>query len=191
MASEQHDLRGWAALASLLAVVSQPILAIDLETRVGALEARLQSLTRRVQAMEAVLKQGAGQASISAAPKGEPVWVLSDYVGASPFRVLHKTLDRSSGRVDLLLDVVSAPPDKGLWQSVQRGAPVPLALTLDPQQADPSQLLRLHLERATNFEPGSRIHVSARIDPGQARLVRQIRVEHVEATGTESEQARP
>jgi hypothetical protein len=151
---------------------------IDPETRIDGLEARLEGLTRRVQALETLLKgSGPGNAA-SSAPKGEPIWDLDDYSRESPFQVIQRTLDREVGRVDLLLGVTGPIPDLPDWAKLEKGAPVPLLLTLDLGDGVAASPLPLTLERGARLEPGSRLHVSAQLEPSLAKRVRQIRVGH-------------
>jgi hypothetical protein len=171
----------------LLLAAARPVSAIDLETRLDGLEARLEALTRRVQAIEGVLKEGTADLSTPAAAKGEPVWTFDDYLEGTPLRVLQRNLDRDSGRLDLLLDVVSPLPDPAQWQELRKGTPVPLAITLWPVGDGAGYPIRLLVERATSIAPGSRIHLHAQVPADEARLVRKIRVGHV----TEAESTRP
>lgn len=151
---------------------------IDPETRIDGLEARLEGLTRRVQALETLLKEsGLGNAA-SSAPKGEPIWELDDYSREDPFQVIQRTLDRETGRVDLLLSVTAPIPDLADWAKLEKGAQVPLLLTLDLGDGQAASHLPLRLERATRLEPGSRLHVSAQLEPSVAKRARQIRVGH-------------
>jgi hypothetical protein len=92
---------------------------------------------------------------------------------------LQQELDRTSGRVDLLLDVVAQLPDTERWPPADRGQQVPLVLIAEPAYPGPGTSatpIPLVLERATRIVPGARIHVSARLDPTEAQSVRRIRV---------------
>lgn len=151
------------------------------ETRINGLEARLEGLTRRVQALETLLKESGPGSAVRPAPKGEPTWELDDYSRENPFQVIQRSLDRDTGHVDLLLSVVAPIPDLASWAGVPKGEPVPLLLTPDLDDGGAASPLPLRLERATRLEPGSRLHVSAQLEPGLARRVREIRVEHAGA----------
>lgn len=155
-----------------------PALAADLETRIDGLEARLEGLTRRVQALETVLKESGPDSARTAAPKGEPSWELDDYSRESPLQVVQRDLDRETGRVDLLLSVTGPIPDAAAWSSLEKGTPVPILITLDLGGGATGDPLPLRLERATSLEPGSRIHLSAQLEPGVAKRVHQIQVTH-------------
>ncbi len=162
-----------------LASAAEPIRAesrIDMDTRVEALEARLDALTRRVTGLETAIKETGGGAAAAPGTKGEPAWVFDTYVQGSPFRVLQKELDRTSGRVDVLLDVVAQLPDKDRWPAAAQGQPVPLVLIAEMAYRGPGAPIPLVLERATRIVPGARIHLSARLDPAEAQSVRRIRV---------------
>ena len=169
----------------LLAAGPLPAEEIETETRIDGLEARLEGLTRRVQALESLLKEaGRGNASVST-PKGEPAWELDDCSRESPFQVIQRSLDRETGRVDLLLSVTAAIPDLASWAAVTKGDPVPLLLTPDLGDGGPAVPLPLRLERATRLEPGSRVHVSAQLEPGIATRVRLLRVGQTAPAGTD------
>lgn len=175
--------RPWAlgTLCLPLLLCAAPLAAaeIDPATRIDGLEARLEGLTRRVQALETLLKEsGPGNAGNSA-PKGEPTWDLDNYCRENPFQVIQRNLDRATGRIDLLLSVTAPIPDLADWIKLEKGAPVPLRLTLDLDDGQAASPLPLRLERAIRLEPGSRLHVSAQLEPSLAKRVRQIRVGHV------------
>jgi hypothetical protein len=174
-----------AAWLLLLLAAAGPLASdeIDPLTRIDGLEARLEGLTRRVQALETVLRESGPLASAAPTVKGEPSWELDDYSRTSPFQVLQKGLDRQSGRLDLLLDVVAPIPDLADWSSVDRGEAVPLMLIGDTGDGEALAPVRLRLERATRFDPGARLHLSAQLEPGVAERVRRIRIVHVSAEG--------
>lgn len=172
--------RAFGPLGLIILGVTSPVPAqeIDPRTRIDGLEARLEGLTRRVQALETLLKESVLSGSKAAAPKGEPTWELDTYVRESPFQVIQRSLDRETGRVDLLLNVTAPIPDQAAWAGLEKGAPVPLLLTPDLGEASPASPLPLRLERATRLEPGSRIHVSLQLEPGVAKRIHQIQVSH-------------
>lgn len=159
---------------------------IDAGTRLEGLEVRLEALTRRVQALETVLKEMGPGSSPTAAQEGEPVWEFDAYVEDTPFNVLQRSFDRKTGRVDLLLDVVAQLPDADRWASKARGAPVPLTLTADRGDGGTGRTQPLRLERASQIMPGARLHVSAALDPADAKLVRRLRIVH-ESQGPSAE----
>lgn len=161
----------------ILALATAPaVQAIDTDTRLEALEARLESLTRRVAALEALLKDTAPDRLGASTQSGEPAWELDDYTGTAPFRVLHRSLDRDTGRVDILLDVTGPVPDRTLWESLAAGDPVPLVIAYEsgPDAGE----TQLRLERATRFDPGARVHVSVELPPDRAATARMLRVSH-------------
>jgi hypothetical protein len=162
---------------------SSPALAIDLDTRVDGLEARLESLTRRVAAIETLLKEGGQASAPSAGAKGEPAWDFDDYTQASPFRVLQRSFDRTNGRVDLLLDVVEPIPDAETWAAASRDQAVPLHLIADIGDGATARPVPLKLERATRITPGARLHVTVQLNPQSAKLVRRIRIAHAPGSG--------
>ena len=180
-----RPLNGLASSAALcLALVAGSADAaegIDPNTRLEGLEVRLDALTRRVQALETMLKQAGPGVGRPTGPKGEPVWDFDDYTQGSPFNVLQQSLDRTNGRVDLLLDVVGPVPDVEDWAAVARSEPVPLTLTADRGDGIAVQSVPLRLERANQIVPGARLHVTATVDAAYAKLVRRIRVSHAPA----------
>lgn len=176
--------RGRFILTASLALAAGPCAAIDQDTRLDALEARLEALTRRVQAMESVLKETGQSAAAPAIPKGQPLWESDDYSDGEPLRVLKSSLDRASGRLDVLLDVVTEIPDPEHWTNLNRGASVPLTVSLTPAPGDAQSPLRLRVERAGSIVPGSRIHVTGQIPPDLARQVRKILLLHAPTTET-------
>lgn len=176
----------WAPWLLPLLAAAGPLAAgeIDPLTRIDGLEARLEGLTRRVQALETLLKEPGPITAAARSVKGEPTWELDDDSRTSPFQVLQKSLDRQSGRVDLLLDVVAPIPDLSDWDSVARGEDSPLMLIADQGEGRPAVPVSLRLERATRLDPGARLHLSAQLEPGIAERVRRIRIAHASAGGT-------
>lgn len=176
--------RGVPQILPVLALAG-PLAAgdIDPQMRLDGLEARLEGLTRRVQALENLLR-GSGSAE-TAAPsvKGEPIWEPDEYSGGNPFQVIQTNLDPESGQADLLLEVVAPIPDLPAWAAVPRGDAVPLILTADQANGGPATAVRLRLERATRFDPGARLHLSAQLEPEIARRVRTIRITHAPSSG--------
>ena len=122
--------RGVPHLLPLLALAG-PLTAgdIDPQTRIDGLEARLEGLTRRVQALESLLRESGSAATTAASVKGQPIWEPDEYSDGSPFQVVQTNLDRESGRAELLLEVVAPIPDLSAWAAVPRGDAVPLILT--------------------------------------------------------------
>ena len=170
--------------ALCLALVAGPPRAaevIDPNTRLEGLEVRLDALTRRVQALETMLKEAGPGIGSAPGPKGEPAWDFDDYTQGSPFNVLQQSLDRTNGRIDLLLDVVGPVPDVEDWAAVARSEPVPLTLTADRGDGLGGQSVPLRLERANQIVPGARLHVAATVDAAYAKLVRRIRVSYAPA----------
>jgi hypothetical protein len=165
----------WWALALVAAAAAAQAEGIPVETRIEGLEARLEGLTRRLDALETLLK-GSQHRAPAAAPKGEPDWSFDDYTRERPFRVLQRSLDRASGRIELLLDLTAPLPDGPAWAEVRRGEPLPLVLTV--RLADGRELppLPLHLERASPLVPGGRLHAGASLEPSLAAQASGIRV---------------
>lgn len=172
---------GPLGLALWVSASQVPAQGIDSETRIDGLEARLEGLTRRVQALETLLKESGPGVGGVAAPKGEPGWELDDYSREAPFQVIQRSLDRETGRIDLLLSVTAPIPDAALWTNLEKGSPVPLLVTPDLGDGAAASPLPLRLERGTRLEPGARLHVSTQLEPSVAKRVRQLRIGHATA----------
>jgi hypothetical protein len=171
--------RGVPYLLPLLALAG-PLTAgdIDPQSRIDGLEARLEGLTRRVQALESLLRESGSAATTAPSVKSQPIWEPDEYCDGDPFRIIQTNLDRESGRVDLLLEVVAPIPDRAAWESVPRGDTVPLTLSASEADGGPASEISLRLERATRFDPGARLHLSAQLGPEVAQRARTIRITH-------------
>jgi hypothetical protein len=180
--------RGVPQILPLLALAG-PLAAgdFDPQMRLDGLEARLEGLNRRVQALESLLRES-GSAPPSV--KGEPSWEPDEYSGSSPFQILQTSLDRESGRAELLLEVVAPIPDLAAWAAVPRGDAVPLILTAGQANGRPATAVSWRLERATRFDPGARLHLSAQLEPEIARRVRTIRITHGPSSGVSADVVR-
>lgn len=176
--------RGVPHLLPLLALAG-PLTAgdIDPQMRLDGLEARLEGLTRRVQALESLLKESGSAATAAPSVKGAPTWEPDEYSGSSPFQVVQTSLDRESGRAELLLEVVAPIPDLAAWAAVPRGDAVPLTLRASEANGGPASEISLHLERATRLDPGARLHLSAQLEPEIAQRARTIRITHGPSSG--------
>jgi hypothetical protein len=173
--------RGVPQILPLLALAGPLTVGdIDPQSRIDGLEARLEGLTRRVQALENLLKES-GSAPPSV--KGEASWEPDEYSGSSPFQILQTSLDRESGRAELLLEVVAPIPDLAAWAAAPRGHAIPLILTASQAERGPVTTVGWRLERATRFDPGARLHLSAQLEPEIARRVRTIRITHAPPSG--------
>jgi hypothetical protein len=154
---------------------------MDPGTRIDGLEARLEGLTRRVQALEGLLASSPPGGVAATVAKGEPLWEFDDYARETPFQVIQRSLDRDTGRIDLLLGVTAPIPDLAAWAELEKGAPVPLHVIHGPIDGPPASPLPLRLERGAVLTPGARLHVSAHLEPAVARQARQLRVVHTAA----------
>lgn len=156
--------------------------AADLEARVADLEAEVARLLGRVAALEgrraapeigsippsAAPVRPAASAYDAAAdaawqpPSDGAVWSQD---GALPVRITHQSLDRATGRVDLLVQLTVAPPDPAGWS--QAGAPVPLRLrALTPDGIEVA--VPLLLGRVAVVEAGAHLHLTATLAPAVA-----------------------
>jgi hypothetical protein len=156
--------------------------AVDTATedpRIPALEARLEGLTRRVQALETLLKEAPPGGAPIALPKGEPLWQFDEYTRGAPFRVLHQSLDRGNGRVDLLIEVAAEVQDKVNWGDLSLGAPVPLQVLPVDAGGLRGKPVPFTLTRGTSLAVGMRLHLSASLDPTAAPKVRELVIQHL------------
>ena len=157
-----------AVCAALLPLGSQADDAA--QQRLLELEQQLQILTGRVELLER--RAAAPQPGVTAGlPADGVVWSFDDYVNGTQFKVSHKSLDKHSGRLDLLLQTMAPLADPDQWTDV--GSTVPIALTL--RSVDGAEThTTFTLGRGARLEPGAHLHLQATIDPLQAAAVRHL-----------------
>jgi hypothetical protein len=144
----------------------------SVEQRLHELERQVEALTRRLELVE---QRPTTPAPVAAQRADGVVWTFDDYVNASPFRVSHKTFDKQSGTIDLLLRITTALTDPTAWTGA--GRRVPIALTL--RSAD-GTLARADfvLQRGSRLEPGANLHVRTQVDPATAAAATQLVIGH-------------
>jgi hypothetical protein len=177
-AREPHParLRAFAPLAAAAVAVAALVPAAagadqDVQRRLGELEARVQALTLRLEALESRATAPPPTPATASLTAEGIVWTFDDHVNGTPFKVTHKTIDKRSGRIDILLLITDALPDPAAWAVV--GARVPLALTL--RGGDGTEIAAgVTLARGPRLEPGAHLHVQAQVEPVQAAAARQI-----------------
>jgi hypothetical protein len=149
----------------------------DLAVKLLELEARLDQLSRRVEVLEAGAQANMGTDSAMRLGK-DLAWHFDAYVGETPFKVSQQELDRKTGRVDLLLNLVAEPADAALWRSAQPGAPVPLEVTATLSGGGTLGPVPLTLLRRTAFTVGTHVHVSAQLPGEDHKAVRRLAIRH-------------
>jgi hypothetical protein len=153
----------------------------DPNVRLLELEARIDQLSRRVEVLEAgALAAGDG------GPDGGPgvrmdkdlAWHLDAYLVESPFKVSQQELDRKTGRVDLLLNLVAEPADGELWRTVPTGGPVPVEVTAILTGGGTVGPVAFALHRRTSFDIGTHVHILAQLPVEDAKAIRRLSVRH-------------
>jgi hypothetical protein len=165
-------------LAIALMVTVPPGLAEgDTVVKILELEARIDQLNRRVEVLEA--------GAVASAVGGPGVrmgkdlaWHLDGYLVDSPFKVSQQELDRKTGRVDLLLNLVAEPADGDLWRAAQTGDPVPIEVTATLAGGGTVGPVPFALHRRTSFDIGTHVHVLAQIPVEDPKAVRRLSVRH-------------
>jgi hypothetical protein len=149
------------------------------EQRLRELEQQVEALTRRLEMVEQRPAAPASAPAVSAMTAEGVVWTFDDFVNDSPLKVTHKSLDKESGTIDLLLLITAPLPDPDAWTGT--GQPIPIALRL--RSADGTEARTdFRLERGSRLEPGAHLHVRAQIDPVQAAAARQLLIGHRDAS---------
>ena len=141
------------------------------EERVELLEAKVESLTVRVTALEA---RGDSTGSTEISEDGV-AWQLGAGLADRPLRVSHKSVDADRGVVELLLRITAPLPEPARWQV---GATAPVVVLLrTPDGAE--QRLPMTLLRGAMLQPGGHLHLIAETDPAQLAGATLLRVEPV------------
>lgn len=141
------------------------------------LEAQIDRLTRRVEVLEAGALAGADGGPNVRTGK-DLAWHLDSYLADSPFKVSQQELDRKTGRVDLLLNLVAEPADGDLWRAAQIGDPVPLEVTATLAGGGTVGPIVLSLHRRTSFDIGTHVHVQAQLPVEDPKAIRRLSVRH-------------
>lgn len=149
----------------------------DLSVRVLELEGRLERLTRRLEVLEAAQASAAGRDTQIRSGK-DLAWQFDGYTGESPFKVSQQELDRKSGKVDVLLQVVAEPKDAETWRAAEPGAPLPLEVTATLSGGALLGPLPFVLKRKTGLEIGRQVHIQAQLPEGDAKAIRRLVVRH-------------
>jgi hypothetical protein len=145
------------------------------------LEARIGKLTRRVEVLEAGALAGAvsgGDGSPGVRMGKDLAWHLDGYLEDSPFKVSQQELDRKTGRVDLLLNLVAEPADGDLWRAAQVGEPVPVEVTAILAGGGTVGPVPFALHRRTSFDIGTHVHVLAQLPVDDPKAVRRLSIRH-------------
>ena len=168
--------------ANALRLSALPLLALTLaagsalaaqtpEERILLLEAKLNALTERVQALE-----GATAPEAASQPDNTGVaWPFGAAVSGTPLRVSHKSFDINKGRLDLLLEITAPLPDAAAWRT---GNPSPLAVTLR-SPAGTNRTLPMTLLRGARLEPGGQLHQAADMEPALTAAATQLQIHRI------------
>ena len=165
---------GWAQEAA-----APPGTPADLSVRVLELEGRLERLTRRLEVLEAAQANAAGPDTQMRSGK-DLAWQFDGYTGESPFKVSQQELDRKSGKVDVLLQVVAEPQDGETWRAVEPGAPLPLEVTATLSGGALQGPVPFVLKRKTGLDVGRQVHIHAQLPEGDAKAIRRLVVRHLD-----------
>jgi hypothetical protein len=150
---------------------------VDPAVKLLELEARIDQLTRRVEVLEAGALAGADGGPGVRMGK-DLVWQLDSYLADTPFKVSQQELDRKTGRVDLLLNLVAEPADGALWRGAQIGDPVPVEVTATLAGGGTVGPIAFSLHRRTSFEIGTHVHVLAHLPVEDPKAIRRLSVRH-------------
>jgi hypothetical protein len=165
-------------LAIALSVPGGPGVAEgDPAVKLLELEARIDQLARRVDVLEAGALAGTDSGPGVRLGK-DLAWHLDGYLAESPFKVSQQELDRTSGRVDLLLNLITEPADGDLWRAAQTGDPVPIEVTATLAGGGTAGPVPFTLHRRTNFDIGTHVHVLAQLPVEDAKAIRRLSVRH-------------
>lgn len=157
-------------------LLAEPSLAQqDQDAKLLELEIQIEQLTRRVEALEAQVGADSGP---GVRTDKDLTWNFAPYLAGSPFAVSQQELDRKTGRVDLLLNLMAEPMDLDLWRLAQVGGPVPLAVTASLSDGRTLGPLPLNLHRRTNLDIGTHVHVLVQLPVDDPKLIRRLFIEH-------------
>jgi hypothetical protein len=163
---------GWAEEAG-----PPPSPPTDLSIRVLELEGRLERLTRRLEVLEAAQANAAGPDTQMRSGK-DLAWQFDGYTGESPFKVSQQELDRKTGQVEVLLQVVAEPKDAETWRAAESGAPLPLEVTATLSGGAGQGPVPFVLKRKTSLEVGRQVHIQAQLPEGDAKAIHRLVVRH-------------
>jgi len=168
-----------AILAIVLLVTVPPGRAAgDTAVKLLELEARIDQLNRRVEVLEAGAVAGA-EGGPGVRMGKDLAWHLDSYLVDSPFKVSQQELDRKTGRVDLLLNLVANPADGDLWRAAQTGDPVPIEVTANLAGGGAIGPVAFILHRRTSFDIGTHVHVLAQLPVEDPKAIRRLSVRHM------------
>ncbi|MBK5969465.1 hypothetical protein CCR91_11990 [Thiorhodovibrio winogradskyi] len=142
-----------------------------LETRLVALEARLERLAIEVEALReppsSAPNTPAATAPAVAGGREETVaWRFGPNLDGDPLRVAAETLDRARDRVELLLEIKAPLGAADAWPR-QPGQPTPLVVIAKDNGGAVIAETPMTLLRGSRLEPGAYLHLGAQL-PAQA-----------------------
>ena len=168
-------------LAAALWVLASPCLAQanPAADKLAELEARIDQMARRIEVIEAQLAGGVEPASgPGVRTTKDLVWQFDTYLSDAPFAVSQQELDRKTGRVDLLLNLVAEPPDADLWRQIQVGGAVPIEVTATLAGGEAMAPIVFDLHRRTDLAPGTFVHVLGQLPADDAKAARRLVIRH-------------
>jgi hypothetical protein len=165
------------APAAAWAEQASPAPPTDLSIRVLELEARLERLTRRLEVLEAAQANAEGPDALMRSGK-DLAWQFDAYTGDSPFKVSQQELDRQTGQVEILLQLVAEPEDAAIWRAADPGAAAPLEVKATLSGGTVLEPVTFAIKRQTGLEVGRQVHLQAQFPEGDAKAIRRLVVRH-------------
>lgn len=170
-------------LAAALWALASPCLAQadPAAAKLAELEARIDRMARRIEVIEVQLADGVEPASgPGVRATKDLVWQFDPYLSESPFAVSQQELDRKTGRVDLLLNLVADLPDADRWRQIQVGDAVPIEVTATLAGGETLAPITFALHRRTDLTPGTFVHVLGQVPVDDAKAVRRLVIRHTD-----------
>jgi len=161
--------------APVVAALAEPIQ--DPTIKLLELEVRIDQLSRRVESLEARAQAGADPGPGARIGK-DLTWHFDGYVGEAPFTVSQQEIDRKTGRVDVLLNLVAEPADGDLWRSAGVGEALPVEASATLSGGGSLAPVTFTLVRRASFEVGAHVHVQAQLPVADAKAVRRLAIRH-------------
>ena len=165
------------AIALTIPVAPSPAQG-DPAVKLLELEGRIDQLTRRVEVLEAGALAGADSGPGVRMGK-DLAWHFDGYLAESPFAVSQQELDRKTGQVGLLLNLISEPADADLWRAVQVGGPVPIEVVATLAGGSTVGPIPFTLHRRTRFDIGTHVHVQAQLRVEDPKAIRRLAIRHI------------
>ena len=136
-----------------------------LETRLAAVEARLERLAMEVEALREPPAPTASAPNPSAPASGNAeavAWHFGPKLDGEPLRVAAETLERAHDRVELLIEIKTPLATAAGWPRAP-GAPTPLVVIARDSAGAVIAELPMTLLRGSRLEPGAYLHLGAQL----------------------------